>query len=221
VEVPFGGQDCVSIDISAWRRGSYDGDPLNLHQAKLAQASESMPKPAVPAECNKPQYLVHGQPYPIEGAHDPENAISMEQRQFLRGESIPMYLWTINSTDRTIELGGCGRREAAYFNAGGYVLYDAYGHRILNKRQIASDEHCKADPTGYYEPLMCTATVSWSLPPHTCTVSPMDLARDYDLPPGEYTISTRDPGDAWCPRRGGKPYEPNPATDIHFTVSQP
>jgi hypothetical protein len=220
VEVPFGGQDCVSIDISAWRQGRYDGDPLNSHQAELAHASESIPKPAVPAECNKPQLLVHGWPYPIEGTHDPDYALSMEQHQFLRDDPVPLYLWTNNSTDHSLELGGCNR--PAVLKAGGYVLYDAYGHRILDKRQIVSDERCKADPSGYVEPLNCTATVFWSLPPHTCIVSPIDLAKLYDLPPGEYTISTRDQGDStFCPRRGEKPYEPNPAMDIHFSVSQP
>lgn len=53
LEVPFGGRDCVSIDVSAWRQGSFDGDLLNSHQADLAHASESISEPAVPAECNK------------------------------------------------------------------------------------------------------------------------------------------------------------------------
>jgi hypothetical protein len=220
VEVPFGGQDCVSIDISAWRKGPYDGDPLNSHQVELAKASGSMPRPTVPAECNKPEFLVHGQPYLIEGAHNPEYALSLDRHQFLRDDSVPLYLWTNNSTDHPLELGGCNR--PAVLKAGGYVLYDAYGHRILDKWQIASDERCKADPSGYVEPLNCTATVFWSLPAHTCIVSPIDLAKLYDLTPGEYTISTRDPGDtASCPRRGEKLYQPNPASDIHFTVSQP
>ena len=87
--VPFGAHDCVSIDISAWRQGPYDSDPLNLHQAKLAQAGESAPRPVVPSECNKPQLLVHGWPYSIEGAHDPEYALSMEQHQFLRDQPAP------------------------------------------------------------------------------------------------------------------------------------
>ena len=218
--VPLEAHDCVSIDISAWRQGSYDGDPLNLRQAKLQQASESMPKPAVSSECNKRELLVHGWPYPIEGTHNPGYALSMEQHQFLRDDPVPLYLWTNNSTDHPLELGGCNR--PAVLKAGAYVLYDAYGHRILDKRQIASDERCKADPSGYYEPLVCTATVSWSLPPHTCIVSPIDLAKLYDLPPGEYTISTRDPGDTdSCPHKGETPYKPDPATDIHFTVLQP
>lgn len=218
--VPFDAHDCVSIDISAWRQGAYDDDPLDTHQAKLAQASQSTPKPVISAECNRPELLVHGWPYPIEGTHEPEYALSMEQHQFLRDDPVPIYLWTNNSTDHPLELGGCTR--SPVLKGGGYVLYDAYGHRVLDKRQIASDERCKADPSGYEEPLICTATVSWSLPPRTCIVSPVDLAKLYDLSPGEYTISTSDPGDtASCPRRGDKPYKPNPASDIHFTVSQP
>jgi hypothetical protein len=59
VEVPFEGRDCVSIDISAWREGPYDGNPFNSRQPELTRASRSTPKPAVPAECNNPEYLVH------------------------------------------------------------------------------------------------------------------------------------------------------------------
>jgi hypothetical protein len=127
-----------------------------------------------------------------------------------------------NKIDPRLRVLRCGFLTAAPTKSGGYVLYDAYGHRILDKRQITSDERCKADPSGYDEPLMCTVTVSWSLPSHTCIVSPVDLAKLYDLPPGEYTISTQDPGDSpSCPHRGGRLYEPNPATDIRFTVLQP
>jgi hypothetical protein len=218
--VPFEAHDCVSIDISAWRQGPYDADPLNLHYAKLAQAGEAAPTAPIPTECNKPELLAHGRPYPIEGTHDPEYGISMNQHEFVRDEPIPLYIWTNNSSDQPLELGGC--TEPAHRKTGLIVLYDAYGHRILNKRQLASDAQCKANPLGYYDPLMCTATVSFSLPAHTCINSGIDLTKDYELPPGEYIVSTRDPGDTnSCPLRGGKPFMPNPATDISFKVSQP
>jgi hypothetical protein len=61
----------------------------------------------------------------------------------LRDEPIPLYLWTNNSSDHPIGLGSC--TEPAYLKAGGFVLYDAYGHRVLNKSQIASDKQCKTD----------------------------------------------------------------------------
>lgn len=218
--VPLEAPDCVSIDVSAWRQGPYDGDPLNLRQAKPAQASEPAPMTPTPSECNKPELLAHGQPHRIEGTHDPDYELSMEQHEFVRDEPIPLYLWTNNSSDHPIGLGSC--TQPAYLKAGGVVLYDAYGHRILNKRQIASDKQCKADPSGYYDPLVCTLNVSFSLPPHTCINSRIDLTKDYELPPGEYTISTRDPGDTVsCPRRDDKPFKPNPATDIGFKVLQP
>ncbi|WP_157468057.1 hypothetical protein [Edaphobacter aggregans] len=218
--VPLEAPDCVSIDVSAWRKGHYDGDPLNLHQAKLAQANEPASIASIPSECNRPELLAHGMPYRIDGTHDPEYELSLEQHEFVRDEPIPLYLWTNNSSNHSIELGSC--TEPAYLKAGGFVLYDAYGHRVLNKRQIASDKQCKADPSGYYNPLMCTVSVSFSLPAHTCVSSRIDLTKDYELPPGEYIISTRDPGDTGsCPRRGDKPFKPNPATDIGFKVLQP
>jgi hypothetical protein len=219
VTVPFEGHDCVSMDVSAWRQGGYDGDPLNLRQAKMDEARDQAPP--VPNECNKPELLVHGRPYPIAGTHEPEYAISMEEHRFTRDEPINLYLWTNNSTDHAIEIGGCGRLPG-YFKAGGFVLYDAYGHRILNKRQVASDEQCKKDPLGYHEGMVCTLNVVTSLAAHTCIASRIDLARDYDLPPGEYTISTRDPGDTdTCPRRNEDAYKSSAATDIRFSVLQP
>jgi hypothetical protein len=218
--LPFEAHDCVSMDISAWREGPYDGDPLNLQKTEPARSSDAASKASIPSECNKPELLAHGQPHSIEGTHAPEYALSMEKQRFVGDEAIPLYLWTINSSDKVIKLGGC--TEPAYLKAGGFVLYDGYGHRVLNKRQIASDKQCKGDPSGYYDPLVCTATFSWSLPAHTCLSSPIDLAKTYELPPGEYTISTRDPGDTVsCPRRGEGPFKPNPATDITFKVLQP
>jgi hypothetical protein len=40
--VPFEAHDCVSIDISAWRQGPFDGDPLNLRRARLMQGFAAM-----------------------------------------------------------------------------------------------------------------------------------------------------------------------------------
>jgi hypothetical protein len=108
--LPFDAHDCVSIDISAWRQGPYDGDPLNLQKTELAHSSDAASKASIPSECNKPELLAHGQPHPIEGTHDPEYALSMEQHQFVRDEPIPFYLWTINSSDKAIELGGAQDR---------------------------------------------------------------------------------------------------------------
>ncbi len=218
--LPFEGGDCVAIDISAWRRGAYDGDPLNLRQQKLVQATEPGAAAPVPQECNRPELLAHGRPIPIEGTHEPAYELSMVQHEFVKDEAIPLYVWTVNSTDHPIEVGGCTR--PAYLRAGGFVLYDAYGHRVLSNRQATYDKQCQAHPDGYYDSLVCTATVSFTIAPHTCMNNPVDLAKEYGLPPGEYTVSTRDPGDGdSCPRRGGKPYEPDPATDFGFRVSQP
>jgi hypothetical protein len=216
--LPFAGDDCVALDVSAWRRGAYDGDPLNLHWAKVAPAVA--PVAAVPSECNRPELLAHGLPVAIEGTHDPVYALSMTQHEFVRDEPVTMYLWTINSSDHEIEMGGCTR--PAYLKGGGFVLYDAYGHRMLNQRQVASEKQCRVDPAGEHDLLVCTATMTYSLKAHTCLNSPVDLTKAYELPPGEYTLSTGDPGDGVsCPRRGDGPHEFDPGRDIRFAVLQP
>jgi hypothetical protein len=146
--VPFEAQDCILIDISAWRQGPYDGDPLNLHRGKPTQTSEPQSELPIPAECDKPELLAHGRSHMIEGTHEPEYGLSMVKQEFVRDESIPLYLWTNNSSNEDLELER--RAEPAYLRAGGFVLYDAYGHRVLNKSQLALDKQCKAGPSGNF-----------------------------------------------------------------------
>ncbi len=218
--VPFEGQDCISIDVSAWRQGPFDSDPLGLRRQKLPSSSPLVPAPRLSSECNKPELLAHGRPQHIQGTHDPVYGLSMEKDMFVRDEPVPLFLWTDNTSDHAIDRDTCG--EPAYLKSGGFVLYDAYGHRMLNKRQLASDTQCKADPLHFYDPLICTSSFSYTLPAHTCSNSRIDLTRDYELPPGHYTVSTRDPGDGpHCPRRTTAPYSPDQTTDITFTVLQP
>jgi len=219
--VPFEAHDCVSIDISAWRQGPYDGDPLNLHRTKLTQTSEAAPEAPIPTECDKPELLANGRPRMIEGTHDPEYGLSMVKREFVRDEPIALYLWINNSSNGDLNLGM--RAEPAYFKAGGFVIYDAYGHRVLNKSQVALDKQCKATPSGVFPMPACTACVQPApFPAHTCKNYSVILSLGYELPPGEYILSTRDPGDVGsCPRESNRPFQPNPLTDISFEVLQP
>jgi hypothetical protein len=220
IYVPFEGHDCVSFDISAWRQGAFDGKPLSKSQIELSHEDGASSHVAIPVECNKPELLAHGRPYPIEGTREPAYSFSMPEREFTRGDPMPLYIWTVNTSDKAIERSVCSY--PAFLKAGGFVLYDAYGHRILNNRQVASDKECKADPAGYRSLLGCSGASAPPIPPHSCANSPIDLNKTYELPPGEYTLSTRDPGDAdSCPLRGDKPYTPNPNMDIIFRVSQP
>jgi hypothetical protein len=219
--VPFEAQDCVSIDISAWRQGHYDGDPLNLHRAKPTQTSEAASEGPVPTECDKPELLVNGRPRMIEGTHNPEYGLSMVKREFVKDESIPIYVWMNNSSNDDLRTAACGWRP--YFMVGGFVLYDAYGHRVLDKNQIALEMQCRVDPAGNFTSPAVTLCVQLSsFPAHTCTSNRVDLTMSYELPPGEYFLSTRDPGDAGsCPHQSNKPFQPNPSTDISFEVLQP
>jgi hypothetical protein len=79
------------------------------------------------------------------------------EREFVRDEPIALYLWINNSSNGDLNLGM--RAEPAYFKAGGFVIYDAYGHRVLNKSQVALDKQCKATPSGLFPMPACTACV--------------------------------------------------------------
>jgi hypothetical protein len=126
-----------------------------------------------------------------------------------------------NSSNEDLRPGACGW--PPYFKTGGFVLYDAYGHRVLDKSQIALDKQCKADPTGNFPSPVVTLCVQPSpFPAHTCTSNRVDLTMSYELPPGEYILSTRDRHDVGsCPHESNKPFQPNPLTDISFEVLQP
>ena len=219
--VPFEAHDCVSIDISAWRQGPFDDDPLNLRQKRFAQATEPATTFSIPSECDKPELLAHGRPRMIEGSHDPEYGLSMVKREFVKGESIPIYLWMNNSSNEDLRPGACGW--PPFSKSGHFALYDAYGHRVLDKNQIALEKQCKADPTGNFPSQVVTVCVQpLPFPAHTCTSSRVDLTTSYELPPGEYFLSTRDPGDAGsCPHKSNEPFQPNTSTDISFAVLQP
>lgn len=218
--VPFEAHDCVALDVSAWRQGPYDGAPLTQGKMVDQTPGGTVSKASIPLECNKPELLAHGQPHPMEGTHDPEYALSMVQHEFVRDEPITFYQWMINSSDRAITVGGCGVRSAQVGTD--FVLYDAYGHRVLNRRQVASEQKCKEPGAETLDLPMCTATVLFTVPAHTCTSTLRDLTQMYEVPPGEYTISPRVPGDSpSCPQKSDGTYKRNPATDITFNVLQP
>jgi hypothetical protein len=69
----------------------------------------------------------------------------------------------------------------------------------------------------------CTACVHPApFPARTCTNYSVVLSLGYELPPGEYILSTRDPGDVGsCPPESNRPSQPNPLTEISFEVLQP
>jgi hypothetical protein len=218
--LPFEAHDCVALDVSAWRQGPYDGAPLTLGKTEIKAPGGAASKASIPLECDKPELLAHGQPHLIEGTHDPQYALSMVQHQFVSDEPITLYQWMINSSDRAITISGCGVGSAQ--GRAGFVLYDAYGHRVLNHRQVASEQKCKESGAETLDSLICTSMALFTVQAHTCTSTPGDLTQMYELPPGEYTISPRAPGDSpSCPRKSEGPYKRNTATDITFNVLQP
>ena len=74
-------------------------------------------------------------------------------------------------------------------------MYDAYGHRLLQKREVEAQKLCTGNPKASDNLLtqMCTLNVLITFPPDTCKGSlGYDLTAEYDLPPGEYTLRERD-----------------------------
>ncbi len=70
--------------------------------------------------------------------------LSLASHRFVKGEAVPLYLWIDNVGDEAAGVWTC--MELDYFKARGFELYDAYGHRVLSKREVQLKEECAKDP---------------------------------------------------------------------------
>jgi hypothetical protein len=227
VTLPFHGGGCGLLDVSAWREGKFDNDPLNIKWAKTHPPSAD-PTTPIPPDCNKPELLTWGRPkIPMGEGH--AFGLSLSQHEFKAGEGITLHIWIDNTGDTREGVMTCMGLD--YFKANGFDLYDAYGHRLLRRHEAKMLEGCKNDPES---PIRirgwnCTRNFPIYIPAHTCiTRADYDfttsLTADYDLPPGEYTVRPRQDEKASedvCKPQKEQPFHPEPGKDLTFSVVQP
>jgi Protein of unknown function (DUF4232) len=229
VLLPFAGLDCATIDLSTWRQGSFDNDPLNKQWNKLHQADVSRTTDSIPSDCNKPELLAMGNPRMISGSHDPQLGLSIAKSEFTAGQNVLLHVWADNPTDKPVSITTCSGLDN--FKAHGFDLYDAYGHRVLSKDEAKTLDQCKVSPKAVLRSQLrgCYRNFALTIPPHSClTGSDYDfsasLTGKFDLPPGEYTVqphqSIEDREDI-CRPAETKPFHKNPGADITFSVQQP
>jgi hypothetical protein len=230
VALPFGALDCATIDVSAWRQGSFDHDPLNVRWAKVHEAETSSVTAPVPPDCNKPELLTMGQPRMTSLWQEPKVGLSMTSRNFVAGQDVPLHIWLDNTGDEPVTVSSCGGLD--YFKVHGFDLYDAYGHRVLRKQEAKLQEQCKTNPDLSATGWVCSMNVPITVAPHSCVTGngyfyTAMLSDMYDLPPGEYTVHPRlgrqdeEIDEHPCRPGGEKPFHRDSGTDITFTIDQP
>ena len=219
-----------AIDISAWRAGPFDNDPLNEQWAKTHDAVFQEPSSPLPVDCDKPELLTSGRPSMVPSKGTLARGFSLASHTFVKGESVQLHQWFDNSSDNPVSENSASGETCLNlncFNGPSFDLYDAYGHRVLNKIESERRKKCPENP----EDSASTnrQTLLWvpvEIPPRTCVnKNYVQLDRQYDLPPGEYTVHIRTDSNAVpinpCDLRQDLPFVPTPGKDLTFDVLQP
>jgi hypothetical protein len=229
LNLPYASCGGDTLDVSTWREGKFDNDPMNLQWAKTHLPSAD-PTTPIPQDCNKPELLSRGRPIMIPKGKDLAFGLSLAKHDFTVGEKITLHIWVDNTGDTPAGVMTCMGLD--HFKANGFNIYDAYGHRLLRRNEAKIQEGCKTNPTHsrFWGGWSCTRNFPITIPAHSC-VNGDDydfttlLTDSYDLPPGEYTVRSRkdewhDPVDV-CKPQDELPFHPEPGKELTFSVIQP
>jgi Protein of unknown function (DUF4232) len=159
--LPFAARICADVDVSAWRQGTFDHDPLNERWAAAHDAEISSPAITVPPDCNKPELLKMGQPRMIQTSGTLRVGWSMASHDFAVGPEAPIYFWLDNPGESEVSSSSC---EIDHLRADSFDLYDAYGHRVLRRQEDGMREQCKNNPS-LLSVWTCTMNVAVTIPP--------------------------------------------------------
>lgn len=222
-------------DESAWRAGKFDNDPMNRKWAKT-HPGPAMPTTPVPPDCDKPKLLAKGHPVMLTTRNGVAFGISLTKIRFMAGKPITLHVWVDNTNNVPVGIYTCP--DITRFKAEGFDLFDAYGHRIFRKSHASIAQECREDPEGTrIEPDVfgCLDSARLVIPAHGCMNTDIyfeydhstfktNLAADYVLPPGEYTLRPRDwheEGAYSCKNLPEPVYDGKPGPSLTFSVMQP
>jgi hypothetical protein len=197
--LPFGVGTCGAVTISAWREGKYDGDAMNVAYEKsvAARGEKALPKQCAAADVGK-----LGRPMMLEPWGDLQFGLSVAKERIALGRPAVLHLWIDNASDNEESVWTCMGLDI--FWAQGFDLYDAYGHRVLRKKEWERP----AGPGGGVEKPSVLCNGGWAcgrnfpipIPAHSCVNGAAEpegydfnrnLAMYYDLPPGRYYVVPR------------------------------
>jgi hypothetical protein len=228
--LPFGVGTCAQVNISAWRQGKFDGDPLNLLYAKSETITHQM---ELPKQCAAADFTKLGRPIIVKQDNDLTFALSVLPATIPSGEPIPLHLWIDNSSDREASVMTCSTLD--FFWANGFDVYDAYGHRLLKKNELKNRQTLglpsnQAPNTDCLGMRGCGREFAIPIPPHTCTNESAyqpaydftrNLGDSYDLSPGIYYIVPAAPFDQNACRPSAPRLDPATLRDkLRITIEQ-
>lgn len=163
----------------------------------------------------------------LPGVHSPQLGLSMTANQYRTGEPVTLYIWAQNPTDVAAALWTCGDLDS--FKARGFDVYDSTGRALVRKREteVTRESRRTVDPC-VGSPWTCGRNFPIPIEPHSCVNGAnydfsTNLAEQYDLPPGEYTVHPHRYGDkseTACVATH-PPFHKNPAIDIIFSIIGP
>jgi hypothetical protein len=143
--------------------------------------AKELPPPG-PA-CEKELFARLGKPYMFPARNGIAFGVSSDPNKSTR-----LFLWVDNQTEKSINFFTCCSQTLYEY----IDIYGPDGHRLLNKQEhVIKLNRLKRieDP-----PQICTCAGSPVVPPHNIDfIDSDDISPWYDLPPGRYIISERNP----------------------------
>ncbi|QEE30645.1 hypothetical protein FTW19_23230 [Terriglobus albidus] len=182
IELDYGLPACEGIDVSAWRDGAYDDDPLNLHYVSSKPSSD---KPLdLPDKCAKDVTPSTGRP--VMFAPDGAVQFGLSSRSSAFHDNAPLAIWAYNPTDNDVELTkACADINELFLER--FDVLDQSGNRVLTKQEVKP----------WRDIIVCTRDFPISIASHSCIHGNLDyhgsgfvvnLPSMYTLPVGHYQV---------------------------------
>jgi hypothetical protein len=175
--LPLNAPSCGPVDISAWREGKFDGQPMR----PTVRESESQRPSALPPECERQDFSKTGRPVFFGEKNGLGYGMSAPTTTFQEHvESMKLTAWMDNRTDKLVTLDTCG-----IFDAWNLAVWDVYGNRLLGRDELNK-------PTGLEALPFCTRSFAIKVKPHSCeSISTYELKSQYSLSLGEYRMGRK------------------------------
>jgi hypothetical protein len=191
------------------RTGIYDLNSGSAGTLGIPLNVAGLREETVPAQCATADFSKLGRPMMLEQPEtlwphgDLQFGLSVAEERIPLGKPTMLHLWINNPGDKVEQISSCMTLD--FFWSQDFDLYDAYGHRLLRKKQWepqgkpGPDVEEKANQVclGSW---LCTRNFAIPIPAHTClngAANPAgydfnrDLLMYYDLPPGMYYVVPR------------------------------